>query len=145
MAKNPTLDALTEIYEYNDALRDVGRDKEAVPVSVVLSLGTGVVPVKNLKVIDVVNRPASIWEVAFGLKPMRNTAVDLASSDRVVERSKAWCSMTQTPYYRFDPEMSDDVPVDEKDDQRLINMMWETKAYMHANRDQVLELIKLLK
>ena len=34
IANNPTLDALTEIHEYNMALKSVGREAEAVPVSV---------------------------------------------------------------------------------------------------------------
>jgi patatin-like phospholipase/acyl hydrolase len=33
IANNPTLDALTEIHEYNMALTHVGRDAEVVPVS----------------------------------------------------------------------------------------------------------------
>lgn len=32
IANNPTLDAMTEIHEYNMALRSVGRENEAVPV-----------------------------------------------------------------------------------------------------------------
>lgn len=34
IANNPTLDAMTEIHEYNMALRSVGRDAEAIPVSI---------------------------------------------------------------------------------------------------------------
>lgn len=33
IANNPTLDAMTEIHEYNMALRSIGRDAEVVPVS----------------------------------------------------------------------------------------------------------------
>lgn len=33
IANNPTLDAMTEIHEYNMALKSVGRDQEAIPVS----------------------------------------------------------------------------------------------------------------
>lgn len=33
IANNPTLDAMTEIHEYNMALTSVGREKEAIPVS----------------------------------------------------------------------------------------------------------------
>ena len=40
-ANNPTLDAMTEIHEYNMALMSVNRKSEAVPVSIVVSLGTG--------------------------------------------------------------------------------------------------------
>lgn len=149
IANNPTLDAMTEIHEYNMALRSVGREKEAVPVSVVLSLGTGLIPVTELKDLDVF-RPDSIWsfsKVAFSIKDLLNLIVDQAteSNGRVVDRARAWCSMVNVPYYRFNPQMSKDVPMDEKDDQSLINMMWETKAYMHQNRKKVMELINLLK
>jgi patatin-like phospholipase/acyl hydrolase len=34
IANNPTLDALTEIHEYNMALTSVGREAEVVPVSI---------------------------------------------------------------------------------------------------------------
>lgn len=34
IANNPTLDAMTEIHEYNMALRSVGRESEAKPVSI---------------------------------------------------------------------------------------------------------------
>lgn len=54
---------MTEIHEYNMALRSVGRETEAKPVSVVLSLGTGMVPVSELKEIDVF-RPDSLFDAA---------------------------------------------------------------------------------
>lgn len=53
IANNPTLDALTEIHEYNLALRAMGREKEMTPVTVVVSLGTGLIPVKSLSDIDI--------------------------------------------------------------------------------------------
>lgn len=40
--------------------------------------------------------------------------------------------------------MSSDIAMDEKSDLKLINMLWETKAYMHANRNKVIEMIHLL-
>lgn len=63
IANNPTLDALTEIHEYNLALRAKGKQIENNPLKVVVSLGTGVVPVTELKEIDVF-RPESIWDSA---------------------------------------------------------------------------------
>lgn len=63
IANNPTLDAMTEIHEYNMALHSVERRDEVVPVSVVVSLGTGLIPVTELKGIDVF-KPESIWDVA---------------------------------------------------------------------------------
>lgn len=68
-----------------------------------------------------------------------------ASDGRVVDRARAWCSMIGVPYFRFNPQLSEDIAMDEKSDAKLINMMWEVKAYMHANRNKVIEMINLLK
>ncbi|GAB0089957.1 85/88 kDa calcium-independent phospholipase A2 [Sergentomyia squamirostris] len=149
IANNPTLDAMTEIHEYNMALRSVGRDAEAIPVSVVVSMGTGMIPVTELKEIDVF-RPDSIWDtakLAYGISAIGKLLVDqaTASDGRVVDRARAWCSMIGVPYFRFNPQLSEDVPMDEKSDQKLINMMWEAKAYIYANRNKVIEMINLLK
>lgn len=62
IANNPTLDAMTEIHEYNMALHSVNRKNEIVPVSVVVSLGTGLIPVTELQNIDVF-RPESIIDM----------------------------------------------------------------------------------
>jgi calcium-independent phospholipase A2 len=48
------------------------------------------------------------------------------------------------PYYRFNPQLSEDVAMDEKDDAKLVNMLWETKAYMHSSRNIVKEVARLL-
>ncbi|KAL9906872.1 calcium-independent phospholipase A2 VIA isoform 1-T1 [Glossina fuscipes fuscipes] len=149
IANNPTLDAMTEIHEYNMALRSVGRDSEAIPISVVVSLGTGQIPVTELKDIDVF-RPESILDtakLAYGISTIGNLLVDqaTASDGRVVDRARAWCSTIGVPYYRFNPQLSEDIAMDEKNDQKLINMLWCTKAYMHSNRNKIMEMINLLK
>nr|XP_016934783.1 85/88 kDa calcium-independent phospholipase A2 isoform X1 [Drosophila suzukii] len=149
IANNPTLDAMTEIHEYNMALRSAGREAEAIPVSVVMSLGTGHIPVTELKDIDVF-RPESIWDtakLAYGISTIGNLLVDQAtcSDGRVVDRARAWCSTIGIPYFRFNPQLSEDIAMDEKDDQKLINMLWHTKAYMHANRNKIIETINFLK
>lgn len=74
IANNPTLDAMTEIHEYNMALHSIERSDEIVPVSVVVSLGTGLIPVTELKGIDVF-KPESIWDVAkltYGISAIGN-------------------------------------------------------------------------
>nr|XP_029732321.1 85/88 kDa calcium-independent phospholipase A2-like isoform X5 [Aedes albopictus] len=149
IANNPTLDAMTEIHEYNMALRSIGREAEATPISIVVSLGTGLIPVTELKEIDVF-RPDSIWDtakLAYGISAIGNLLVDqaTASDGRVVDRARAWCSMIGVPYYRFNPQMSVDIAMDEKIDEPLINMLWEVKAYMYANRRKVIEMINHLK
>ncbi|XP_030372689.1 85/88 kDa calcium-independent phospholipase A2 isoform X2 [Scaptodrosophila lebanonensis] len=149
IANNPTLDAMTEIHEYNSALRSVGRESEVIPVSVVVSLGTGHIPVTELKDIDVF-RPESIWDtakLAYGISTIGNLLVDQAtcSDGRVVDRARAWCSTIGIPYFRFNPQLSEDIAMDEKNDQKLINMLWHTKAYMHKNRNKIIEMINFLK
>jgi calcium-independent phospholipase A2 len=52
--------------------------------------------------------------------------------------------MAGVPYYRFNPQLSEDVAMDEKDDATLVNMLWEVKAYMHSSRDIVKEVARLL-
>lgn len=88
---------MTEIHEYNMALHSVNRKQEAVPVSIVVSLGTGMPPVTELKEIDVF-RPDSIWDtarLAYGISAIGNLLVDQATlaDGRVIDRARAWCSM----------------------------------------------------
>ncbi|XP_072748411.1 85/88 kDa calcium-independent phospholipase A2 isoform X1 [Anoplolepis gracilipes] len=149
IANNPTLDAMTEIHEYNLALKATNREKEVIPLSVVVSLGTGLMPTTvTLNEIDVF-RPESLWDtakLAFGISALGTLLVDqaTASDGRVVDRARTWCSMIGVPYYRFNPQLSTDVAMDEKSDEILAHMIWTAKAFMHANRDQVKELAAII-
>lgn len=62
IANNPTLDAMAEIHEYNMALHSVNRKTEIIPLSIVVSLGTGLIPVTELENIDVF-RPESLIDM----------------------------------------------------------------------------------
>jgi hypothetical protein len=53
--------------------------------------------------------------------------------------------MAGTPYFRFNPQLSEDVPMDERDDEKLVNMLWEAKVYMHSRCNVVKEVARLLK
>lgn len=89
-----------------------------------MSLGTGMVPVSELKEIDVF-RPDSFFDaakLAYGISAigmldtlnfifalvkvlyffLGNLLVDqaTASDGRVVDRARAWCSMIGVPYFR---------------------------------------------
>lgn len=149
IANNPTLDAMTEIHEYNLALKATNREKEVIPLSLVVSLGTGIIPTTfTLNEIDVF-RPDSLWDtakLAFGISALGTLLVDqaTASDGRVVDRARTWCSMIGVPYYRFNPYLSAEVAMDEKSDEILANMIWTAKAFMHANRDVVQELATII-
>lgn len=149
IANNPTLDAMTEIHEYNLALKATDREKEVIPLSLVVSLGTGLIPTTlTLNEIDVF-RPDSLWgtaKLAFGISALGTLLVDqaTASDGRVVDRARTWCSMIGVPYYRFNPQLSTEVAMDEKSDEVLVNMIWTAKAFMYANRDVVQELATII-
>ncbi|XP_031836484.1 calcium-independent phospholipase A2 VIA [Nomia melanderi] len=148
IANNPTLDAMTEIHEYNLALSAMGREEAAVPLSLVVSLGTGLVPASPLKDIDIFV-PESLWDtakIAMGISVLAELLVDQATAcdGRVVDRARNWCSMIGVPYYRFNPQLSQDIAMDEKSDEVLAEMIWSAKAFMHANRDQIKELAAVI-
>ncbi|KAK9880834.1 hypothetical protein WA026_013160 [Henosepilachna vigintioctopunctata] len=148
IANNPTLDALTEIHEHCVALKAVGREEEAAPVSLVVSIGTGHIPVSDVKNLDLY-RPESILDNAklvLGFSALGNLLVDqaTASDGRVVDRARAWCASIGVPYFRFSPQMSEEFNLDEKDDEKLCKMLWETKVYMRNNIGNIIELVNIL-
>lgn len=61
-----------------------------------------------------------------------------------MERAEAWCSMIGVPYYRFSPQLSEDISLDCKDDKTLVNMLWETQAYIISHHDKLVQLATLL-
>ncbi|KAL0822332.1 hypothetical protein ABMA28_004431 [Loxostege sticticalis] len=151
MGNNPTLDALTELTELRLALNGVGQFEEALQTNlkVVVSCGTGLIPVSKLKDIDVF-KPESLWDtarLAWGLSAIGGLLVDQATQadGRVVERARAWCSSIGVPYFRFSPHMSSDLAMDERADDKLVTILWEAMAYMREHRDEVNELTALLR
>ncbi|XP_046659863.1 85/88 kDa calcium-independent phospholipase A2 isoform X3 [Homalodisca vitripennis] len=149
IANNPTMDALTEIHEYNAALKVVGRGSEVKPPTVVVSVGTGCVPVKELNGLDVF-RPETLTDtvrLARGISALGTLLVDQATlaDGRIIDRCNAWCAMINVPYFRFSPQLSEDVALDEKSDEKLVNMLWETKSYIFSNDKAIKQLASLLK
>lgn len=63
---------------------------------------------------------------------------------RVVDRARSWCSSMKIPYFRFSPHISQEVPLDERNNEVLINMLWETKAYMFSKFGRIFTLCDIL-
>ncbi|XP_045526544.1 85/88 kDa calcium-independent phospholipase A2 [Pieris brassicae] len=150
IGNNPTLDALTELAEVRLALEATGQYEAAkkTHLKVVVSCGTGMIPVTKLNDIDVF-KPESIWDtarLALGLSSIGKLLVDQAtqSDGRIVERARAWCHSLGVPYYRFSPQMSREHAMDERSDVHLVTMLWEAHAYMRDHRDRVVELAAML-
>ncbi|XP_034245059.1 85/88 kDa calcium-independent phospholipase A2-like [Thrips palmi] len=149
IANNPSLDCLTEIHEYNMALKAVGRESELAPITALVSIGTGNIPTTELQDIDV-GRPGSLWnatKLVSGVSNLITLIIDQAtqSSGRVVDRARSWCSSLGVPFYRFTPQLSEDINMDERSDEKLVNMAWECQAYMHSQRTVVNELAEILR
>lgn len=63
---------------------------------------------------------------------------------QVVERAQAWCSTINVPYFRVNPPISEDIQLDESENAKLVNMLWETMAYLYQHKDGLSELLTLL-
>ncbi|KAK3864297.1 hypothetical protein Pcinc_030012 [Petrolisthes cinctipes] len=147
VSNNPVLDTLTEIEEWNIAVRAKGREEEVFTPSVIVSLGCGKPPVMLVDTVDIAM--PSLLEVRRGLQAMYNlfnVLVEQACSSegRVVDRARAWCSSLHVPLFRFNPQLSMDMALDEHDDESLVSAMWETRAYMKAQARTLSQLQPLL-
>ncbi|KAM6972544.1 85/88 kDa calcium-independent phospholipase A2 [Aplochiton taeniatus] len=139
LANNPTLDAMTEIHEFNKALKAEGRGDEVQKLAVVVSLGTGKPPQVVVNSVDVF-RPSNPLELAksfVGAKELGKMLVDCCtdSDGCAVDRARSWCEMTDSVYHRLSPQLSQEVMLDEVSDAVLVDMLWETQLYLYEQRD----------
>ncbi|XP_045635513.1 85/88 kDa calcium-independent phospholipase A2 isoform X3 [Ursus americanus] len=148
LANNPTLDAMTEIHEYNQDMIRKGQESKVKKLSIVVSLGTGRSPQVPVTCVDVF-RPSNPWELAktvFGAKELGKMVVDCCTDPdgRAVDRARAWCEMVGIQYFRLNPQLGTDIMLDEVNDTVLVNALWETEVYIHEHREQFQKLIQLL-
>uniref|UniRef100_A0A2K6F0V3 85/88 kDa calcium-independent phospholipase A2 n=2 Tax=Propithecus coquereli TaxID=379532 RepID=A0A2K6F0V3_PROCO len=148
LANNPTLDAMTEIHEYNQDLIRKGQGNKVKKLSIVVSLGTGRSPQVPVTCVDVF-RPSNPWELAktvFGAKELGKMVVDCCTDPdgRAVDRARAWCEMVDIQYFRLNPQLGTDIMLDEVSDAVLVNALWETEVYIYEHREEFQKLIQLL-
>ncbi|XP_016077958.1 PREDICTED: 85/88 kDa calcium-independent phospholipase A2 [Miniopterus natalensis] len=148
LANNPTLDAMTEIHEYNQDMIHKGQGSKVKKLSVVVSLGTGKSPQVPVTCVDVF-RPSNPWELAktvFGAKELGKMVVDCCTDPdgRAVDRARAWCEMVGIQYFRLNPQLGTDIMLDEVSDTVLVNALWETEVYIYEHREQFQKLVQLL-
>lgn len=152
IANNPTLDTLTEITEYYmDKKMKGGEVRE---IGVVVSVGTGVPPNKEISHVNVakpqdlgiselVNAAKSIVGVANLGEIILELVCD--SRSRAVDRSRAWCQSIGAAYFRFSPYLSVDTGLDETKDPELLKMLFETRVYLYQNQEKIEQLANVLK
>ncbi|XP_072168264.1 85/88 kDa calcium-independent phospholipase A2-like [Diadema setosum] len=145
ISNNPTLDALTEIQEFYMYKKSQG--EEARQVGLVVSLGTGLVPLKPISHVEIV-RPNSAVDLIGAAKSLAGGAnlVDIMveqvcdSRMRSVDRARAWCHSIGAPFFRLSPPLSADISMDETRDHMLLKMMYDTQLYIQKNKDKIAQL-----
>ncbi|XP_061576461.1 85/88 kDa calcium-independent phospholipase A2 isoform X2 [Cololabis saira] len=148
LANNPTLDAMSEIHQFNKALKDEGHKEDIKKLGIVVSLGTGKPPQVVVSSVDVF-RPSNPLELAksfVGAKELGKMLVDCCtdSDGCAVDRASAWCEMIDTIYRRLSPQLSQEVMLDEVSDAILVDMLWETQMYLYEKREILQSLAKSL-
>ncbi|XP_036965607.1 85/88 kDa calcium-independent phospholipase A2 isoform X3 [Acanthopagrus latus] len=148
LANNPTLDAMSEIHQYNKAFKAEGHGNQTKKLGIVVSLGTGKPPQVVVSSVDVF-RPSNPLELAKSIvsaKELGKMLVDCCtdSDGCAVDRARAWCEMIDTIYHRLSPQLSQEVLLDEVSDSVLVDMMWETQMYLFQKRETLQSLAKLL-
>ena len=115
-------------------------------------LKVGCIPVcSSLKALgnflaDQVRSVSNIGSVDFvGLIFVLNIFRQATYSDRcVVDRARAWCSVAGTAYFRLSPTFAGDVALDCKDNAELVQMLCETRAYIHTHQEEFERAAQLL-
>uniref|UniRef100_A0A8C9K6Y1 85/88 kDa calcium-independent phospholipase A2 n=1 Tax=Panthera tigris altaica TaxID=74533 RepID=A0A8C9K6Y1_PANTA len=145
LANNPTLDAMTEIHEYNQDMIRKGQEGKVKKLSIVVSLGTGRSPQVPVTCVDVF-RPSNPWELAktvFGAKELGKMVVDCVTLVPSPSRA-SWGDPLLLDPDRLNPQLGTDIMLDEVSDTVLVNALWETEVYIYEHREQFQKLIQLL-
>jgi calcium-independent phospholipase A2 len=150
IANNPCLDALTAFTKHNTALRTVGRTCQVKRLQLLLSIGTGKPPVIPAEVIDVGSlyslNPYEPYQTALQALNLTQEMMAMATQTdaHVVERAHAWCRSTQVAYFRLNPPISENLQLNVLEESEIVNALWESKAYLHAQAEYIGVLVDML-
>ncbi|MCP9256822.1 hypothetical protein DINM_000051 [Dirofilaria immitis] len=166
MSNNPTLDLMADIHTYNAACIKAVK-KETIHVGCILSLGTGQAPPKDLGSIRWnFGLPGGLAEghllvlehsknnglrrvIDIHIRRMssrRSCNIITASNGSCVTRARCWAHDQSIPFFRFSPSLSSHVELDEKNNDIIVNFLWETEKYLRTDgKHNVETLVKYLK
>ncbi|NXP32595.1 PLPL9 phospholipase, partial [Leiothrix lutea] len=138
----------SEVHEDRSFVCPQGREQEVRKLGLVVSLGTGKPPQVPVSSVDVF-RPSNPWELAktvFGARELGKMVVDCCTDadGPAVNRARAWCEMTDVPYFRLSPQLDTEVMLDEVNDTVLVNALWDTQLYIYQQREQFEQLVRHL-
>ena len=115
-----------------------------LPLAMSLNLAIRLEPVSwHLKLSPGVDRPPA--PVTMPLSWSFNFFLQATMADnRTVDRARAWCSTCGIVYQRLSPQLSLDVQLDERQDEIIINALWETMVYIRSKKYEINRLGQLL-
>ena len=148
MANNPTLDAMSEIFQQGK------REGKDVRLGLVFSIGTGDPPSKELETVGVavprlktiLRDIANIGHTLSGLMNLINQfiAQSIQSSGQEVVRAESWCMSMKTPYIRLSPPLTRNYDLGESGKDVLVQFMYEAHKYIIENTAQIDTVAKTL-
>ena len=148
MANNPTLDAMSEIFQQGE------RENKDVRLGLVFSIGTGDPPSVGLKDVGVtVPRLRTILHDIFNIGNAVSGLVNLVnqfisqstqSSGQEVVRAESWCKSMKTPYVRLSPPLTRNYDLAESEKDVLVELMYEAHSYIVENAAQIDTVAKTL-
>lgn len=148
MSNNPTLDILTEIHRQNKAYKQMNRMDDIQRPGLVVSLGTGKIPVIKVKSVDISRptNPIHLVSTAFASIELTQIMIDAACEcdGHIHDRVTAWCDSIDVPYFRLTPQLKEEIAMNETNDEKLVDMLWTTKLYLQKNKHIIQEVAHLL-
>jgi len=149
MGMNPTAEIMTEISEFNTALRTRSGDIQSrhhFQPELMVSLGCGTSKITKAKVVEI---DVSIKGLVENWKEQWETVKNLLSSmydpdNRSLDRGRAWCQSLDIPFFRLSPSLREPIEIGDPDKSKTINLMWDTMAYMHEHREEVKAMAELI-
>ena len=65
--------------------------------------------------------------------------------NRSLDRGRAWCQSLNIPFLRLSPRLREPIEIGDPDKSKIINLMWDTMAYMHDKREEVKATAEMIK
>lgn len=78
---------------------------------------------------------------------LMHVMVDIVSecNHHVEDRAASWCESLNVPYFRMSPPLDSHILLNETEDSKLIDLMWNAKLYLYKNKHKIEEIAVLLK
>ncbi len=67
----------------------------------------------------------------------------MVESEGVADNCRSRCAKQNIPFYRFNPELDEVIPLSEGDNEKLVNIVIKTKVLLQSLDAQVDELVQL--